>query len=190
MAINTLYLDRGIMKSAKSAYGSQYPKNIRLEKFFQSSVFSLLQKTLNNSIYKLKFEPYECRYFTTKAKAIDSFLNGRYFEDLIHNLLEIKKYRLEYEIRKFGPANYTLLHDEKKDAPGIDFILNLSNVGKTYGGYTVYLTETEELLQVNPIPNTLTFIERTKEIIKYTKYVTHRQKNPIIEVAGTVFEIR
>ena len=68
--------------------------------------------------------------------------------------------------------------------------MNLSNVGKTYGGYTVYLTETEELLQVNPIPNTLTFIERTKEIIKYTKYVTHRQKNPIIEVAGTVFEIR
>ena len=55
MAINTLYLDNGVIKSARNIYNTQNPKNIRLENFFQNSIFSLLQKKVHNSKYLLKF---------------------------------------------------------------------------------------------------------------------------------------
>ena len=79
MAINTLYVDNGILKSARKTYLAQLPKNIRLENFFQNPVFLLLQKKLNDSTYSLKFHPYKYKYFTTKSKEIESFLNFRYF---------------------------------------------------------------------------------------------------------------
>lgn len=72
----------------------------------------------------------------------------------------------------------------------MDFVLDFSQPWKNYGGYTVYLTEREELLQFWPKPNTLSFIERKSKIMKYTKYVQHRQKQPLIFVVGTVVRKR
>ena len=188
MAINTLYLDNGILKSASRIYSKQNPKNIRLDNFFQPAVFQLLRKKLHNSKYKLKFHPYKCRYSTTKLSEIDSFLEGRYFDELIKKILNIKKYKLKYEIRKFEPGNYTLLHDADKEIIGIDFVVDFSALGKKcFGGYIAYLTETEELLQLNPSSNTLSFVDRKNGVMKYTKYFTHQNKNPIVQVAGTIF---
>lgn len=188
MAINTLYLDFGVLKSARKLYNSQNPKNIRLEKFFQLPVYLLLQKKLYNSKYSLKFHPCKYKYSTTKSKEIDSFLNGGYFNQVVNKILNIKKYKIKYEIRKFEAGNYTLLHDTEKKKPGIDFVLDFSKNGRNFGGFAVYLTETKELLQLRPSPNTLSFIERKKGVMNYTKYVQHRQKQPIIQVVGRVIQ--
>ena len=187
MAINTLYLDNGVAKSIRNIYNKNNPKNIQLENFFQKAVCSILQKKLYNSKFNLKFRPYKYKYFIAKSKEIDYFLKGRYFDDLIEKILGIKKYRISYEIRKFEPGNYTLLHDFDKEKSGIDFVIDFSKDGKNYGGYTVYLTETEELLQLNPAPNTLSFVERKENVMKYTKHFTHQNKNPIVQVVGTIF---
>ena len=188
MAINTLYIDNGILKSASKTFNNQNPRNIRLEKFFQAAVFELLQRKLYNSKYSLKFHPYKYKYLTTKSKEVDSFLNGRYFQNIINSILKINKYKIEYEIRKFEPGNYTLLHDTEKEQPGIDFIIDFSGESKTYhGGYTTYLTESEELLQLKPAPNTLSFIERKKGVMKYTKYFTHQNKYSVLQVVGSIF---
>ena len=187
MAINTLYLDNGVVKSIKNIYNKNNPKNIQLENFFQKAVFLLLQNKLHNSKYQLKFHPYKYKYFIAKSKEINSFLKGRYFDDLIKKMLGIKKYKIVYEIRKFEPGNYTLLHDFEKEKPGIDFVIDFSKDKKDYGGYITYLTESEELLQLNPATNTISFIERKKNVMKYAKYVTHQNKNPIVQAAGTVF---
>lgn len=187
MAINTLYLDNAILKSAKKIYNIQNPKNIRLEGFFQQPVFSLLQKKLHSSKYSLKFHPYKYKYSVTKSKEAAAFLNGQYFDSLVKKILKIKKYKISYEIRKFEPGNYTLLHDAEKEKHGIDFVLDFSESGKNFGGYFVYLNEKEELLRSNPSSNTLSFIERSNGVMKFTKYVTHQQKNPIVQVVGTIF---
>ena len=189
MAINTLYLDNGILRSIRNTYNNQYPKNIRLEKFFQRPIFSLLQNKLQNSKFSLKFHPYKYKYFITNLKEIGSFLSGRYFRNLIRSILSINKYEIKYEIRKFESGNYTLLHDAEKEKDGIDFIIDFSKSYENSGGYVAYLTESEELLHVLPFPNTLSFIERNKNAMKYTKYVTHQQKAPIIQVFGTISKI-
>lgn len=186
MAINTIYLDGGVLKSANRTFNSQAPKNIRLENYFQKAVFHLLQVKLDNSGYSLKFHPYKCRYFTAKSKEIDSFLKGRYFGLMAMSILGFKKYKLDYEIRKFEPGCYTLLHDAGKEKPGVDFVIDFSKSNNYIGGYTSYLTESEELLTLNPKPNTLSFIERGRGVMKYTKYVTHRNKFPVVQVIGAL----
>ena len=188
MAINTLYLDTGVLKSAGKVYNNQTPKNIRLEKFFQPSVFSMLQKKLHNEIYKLKFHPYKYKYSTAKSKEIDSFLNGRYFFLLAEKIIGIKNYKTKYEIRKFENGDYTLLHDAEKEKSGVDFIIDFSKTSKTFGGHAVYLTESEELLHLSPFPNSVSFVERKQGLMKYTKYFTHQNTFPIVQVVGSIYK--
>ena len=57
---------------------------------------------------------------------------------------------------------------------------------ESYGGYTAYLTESEEILQLSPSPNTLSFVERNKGVMRYVKYVQHKQKSPLVFVMGTL----
>ena len=188
MAINTIYLDGGVLKSANKTFNSQNPRNIGLENFFQNAVFKLLQNRLYNSKFSLKFNPEKYRYFTAKSKEMESFLNGRYFDLIIKNITGIKNYKIIYEIKKFEPNCYTLLHDAEKEKPGVDFVIDFSkDASKYFGGYTNYLTESEELLTLNPKPNALSFVERNKGIMKYTKYFTHQNKNPVVMVVGTIF---
>lgn len=190
MVINPLYVDRGVLKSAKRIYRSQQPKNIRLDNFFQPAMFSLLQKKLFDAKYKTKFHPYRHKYSTAMIKEISSFLKGRYFADIVKSILNSGDCKIKHEIRRFGPGDYTLLHDTEREQAdvdaGVDFYLDFSKPCKNYGGYTVYLTETKELLQLNPCPNTLSFIECGKGVMSYTKYVTSRQEYPIVQVVGRV----
>ena len=102
--------------------------------------------------------------------------------------MSIEKFRIKYEIRKFEPGNYTLLHDAEKEKPGIDFVIDFSKSSEKFGGYTIYLTETEELLILKPSPNTISFVQREKGVMKYVKYITHQQKYPIIQVVGNIFK--
>ena len=187
MAINTLYLDGGILKSANKTYNNQNPKSIRIENFFQKAVFQLLQNKIYNSKFLLKFNPEKYRYFTTKSKEIESFIKGRYFDLIIRNILGIKNYKISYETRRFGPGCYTLLHDTEKEKAGVDFILDFSIHSKKYfGGCTTFLTESEELLQLCPKSNTLSFIGRTFGVMKYTKYFTRQNEYPIVQVVGAI----
>lgn len=189
MAINTLYMDNGVLKSAAKTYSSQNPRNIRLENFFQKAVFSLLRDKLHSSQFSLKFHPYKYKYHTAKSKEIDSFIKGRYFKDLINKTLGIKKYEIKYEIKKFEPGDYTLLHDAEEERHGVDFAIDFSQGKEYFGGYTSYLTEKEELLTVIPKPNTLSFIERKNGIIKFTKYLTHQNRFPVLQSVGTLFSL-
>jgi len=187
MAINTIYLDGGVLKSANRTFSSQAPKNIRLEAFFQKAVFKLLQNKLHNAEYSLRFHPYKYKYFTANSKEIDSFLKGRYFDLMVKKVIGLNKHKINYEIRKFEPGCYTLLHDAEKEKEGVDFIIDFSKLDTYFGGYTTYLTETEELLTLSPKTNTLSFVERKNKVMKYTKYLTHRNKAPILQVVGTIY---
>lgn len=189
MAISTIYLDNGILKKAGEIYSKQYPKNIRLENLFQKSVFLLLQKKLCNSQFRLRFHPYKYKYFTAESKEMHAFINGKYFKNLIGKILNLKNYKIRYGIRKFESGNYTLLHDAGNEKPGVDFTVDFSKPMENFGGNTVYLTQKEELLILNPSPNTLSFVDRRKGMMSYTKYVQHRQKYPIVMAVGTIYFI-
>ena len=185
MVLNRLYLDKNIVAKAREVYAKEKPKNIRLDQIFQPTIFKLLQEKLFTAAYKLKFNPLRFKYQTAKVKEVDSFLKGYYFKELVLELLNLKKYNLTYEIRLFEPGNYTLLHDAEKELAGIDFILDFSQDAKNASGCIKYLTSDEELVELDPKKNTLSFVERKQNIMRYVKYVNHRQ-TPRILVMGTL----
>lgn len=185
MAINTLYLDGNVLRKAKEVYRSQEPRNIRLEQFFQPVVFALLQRKIMSSTFHLKFNPLKYKYETAYIEEVRSFLEGRYFHEIVLSILGLKKYKLVFELRRFQPGQYTLLHDAEKEPLGIDFVLDFSEHPRNTSGCIHYLTNEEELLQLDPQPNTLSFVERKLGVMKYVKYVNHQQKTVIL-VMGTL----
>ena len=187
MAINTLYMDREVLKKAREVYEHQNPKNIRLEQFFQPAVFALLQKKIFSAAYRLHFDPKKWKYEGAKVEEMQSFLAGGYFKNIVGAILGLKKFRLSFEVRKFSPGSYTLLHDAEKEQAGIDVIIDCSLLPRNNSGCVKYLTIKEELLQLDPSPNTLSFVERKKGVMRYVKYVNHQQ-SPIILVMGTIFK--
>jgi len=184
MVFNTLYSDPAIMRRAKKAYDEDFPNNVMLEKFFQRAIFITLQNKLYNAKYSLKFDPYEYRYKITKSKEVDAFLKGEYFKQIVERIFGIKKFKVKYEVTKFEAGDFTLLHDEAKEAAGIDFIIDFSKE-KGNRGHIKHLDEKQELVQINVNPNSLTFVNRNKEM-KYIKYVSYKQKTPIVRVIGTI----
>ena len=186
MVINQLYKDIEVLTQAKEKYKQETPNNIRLQAVFQPAVFALLQKKLLQQKYTTKFHPYKYHYSTTKMPEIKQFLYGTYFKTIVANLLGIKKYSLNYEIQRFEAGSFTLLHDTEKEQTATDFIIDFSTTETSNGGYTKYLTEREELLQLNPCPNSLSFVERNKTVMYYVKYVTHATTRPLIFVRGEI----
>ena len=79
------------------------------------------------------------------------------------------------------------MHDAEKEKEGVDFVIDFSKGNGYSGGYTTYLTESEELLTLIPKTNTLSFIERKNGIMKYTKYFTNQNKTPILQVVGVIY---
>lgn len=187
MAINELYNNHQILQQARQEYNKQTPRHVQLPQFFQPAVFTLLQQKLKTQKYQQKFHPYKYRYSTTTLKEITAFVNGDYFKTLIKEIIGVTKYTTNYEITKFSAGDYTLLHDTKKEQSGVDFIIDFSSEPQSLGGHTIYLTDKEELLRTNPFPNSVTFVERRNGMMKYVKYVTHKQKEPVIFVVGTIY---
>lgn len=184
MAINPTYLDKKVRKNAFDVYNRQEPKNIRLDNFFQRTIFELLLNKLIEEKWKLKFDPYKYKYYFCKSLEVEEFLKGKYFQMIVKDVVGLKKFNLKYEIRKFDSGCYTLLHDTEREKEGVDFIIDFSN--GLFGGYTKYLTGEKELLQINPTANTISFVSREKGVMKYIKYVNHKQKWPIIMVVGVL----
>ncbi len=187
MVLNTLYLDAAMLRKAREIYLKETPHNISLETFFQPVIFTLLQQKILSSAFARHFHPYKFNYYTAKNEALQHFLNGSYFQKLIGEILQIQKYTFSYEIRKFEPGCFTLLHDDlPHEPPGIDFVINFSEAAPTHGGYIQYVDAAQELVKVVPSPNSLTIVGRPKGVMCYTKYVAHQQKFPLLYVAGTI----
>ncbi|KAJ8398576.1 hypothetical protein AAFF_G00421040 [Aldrovandia affinis] len=84
------------------------------------------------------------------------------------------------ELRRWGPGDYTLVHDH--DLDNIEFALDLllhcgcEDWQSEFGGFTSYIAsgEDEELLTVYPENNCLALVYRDKETLKFVKHVNRR----------------
>ncbi len=186
MAINTNYMESKNLINISKLYKDNVPNNIMLNSILQDKVFNLLSNKVSHSIFSSKFDPYKYRYSMASCKELDSFFYGVYFESLVKNILNIKKYSIVYNVRKFESGNFTLLHDSENSSDGIDFIMDLSRTLERNGGFINYIDSKGELLHIVSKPNSLSFINRSKGSLCYVKYVNHKQIDPIILVCGTI----
>ncbi|KAH8035716.1 hypothetical protein HPB51_008083 [Rhipicephalus microplus] len=82
-------------------------------------------------------------------------------------------------VRKWSHGTYTLAHDHDRSADecGLDVVLylNCREWKPEYGGFTTYIVkgEEEELLTLNPSPNSVALVYRDQGLLQFVKHVNH-----------------
>jgi len=100
---------------------------------------------------------------------------------------------MNYEIRRFAGGSYTLLHDrvQEREECALDLVFYFLSSSEEResedGGYTCYTDGEEELLTVEPIPNTLGLVYRNKGAMRFVKYL-RLNSPPIFDIAISMWE--
>lgn len=82
-------------------------------------------------------------------------------------------------VRKWSHGTYMLAHDHDRSADecGLDVVLylNCREWKPEYGGFTTYIVkgEEEELLTLNPSPNSVALVYRDQGLLQFVKHVNH-----------------
>ena len=179
--INTQYLTRGTLLSAKNAFRSaEGMPSIQLQQFFTKEFFSKLSNIVKKAKYKRK-ELISIASFM-EAKEVPKEINELFSSDEFRKLLslivgkELKKLG-ELRVIYFGHKDYTLVQEEVRKFPGIDLWVDFtSDWEEEFGGRISYRDAEKELVYFYPMENAVTIVNRKKEL-NFIKYVNNKAKN-------------
>ena len=131
-----------------------------------------------------------CLIFFIRIRRINSFIRYAFnFKDLVNNFFNIKDLDVVFNILKFEHGCFSLLHNYLKNLPvGIDFFIDFSDSSDRNGGFIRYIDNKKVVLEIVTVPNSISFVRRSRNMLKYFKYVNHKQLKPIILVSGTIFK--
>ena len=164
------YLNYENLVEIKKTYSQNYPKSIKLDKFFKEDKYLLLQKEILNLKFKKIFSPMESSFSSSEI--------GTEFKKLISS--EEFKYFIEFitgkKVNSCKPSSicvehkdYTLLKDYfKEEFLEINFFF--SQWQEEFGGYFSYF-KNEELLRIVPSENSATIVNVEDGIQNFIKYV-------------------
>ena len=164
------YLNYENLANIKNTYSKNYPKSIRLDRFFKEDKYNLLQKEIFSQRFKKISSPMECSFST--AEISDEFkklINSQEFKDLIEFITGKKLQNHKSNCICIGHKNYTLLKDDfNEEFLEINFFF--SGWKQEFGGYFSYF-KNEELLRIIPSENSVTFVNIGDKIQNFIKYI-------------------
>ena len=176
MEVNAIYGEQEVQESIRKAFYSNEMPSIQLQDFLGDK-FKLIQKELVNSVFNEVFEIGKCSY--TEHLAHNRILN-EFVEWLETCFLDYIKFidkdisKIEIKFLSFGHRNYTLMSDEKT-TPGYLVQLDFTQLWEdSYGGFTSFVKNNEEVLRINPMQNSLTVVKIDEDTKYFTKYVNHK----------------
>lgn len=84
------------------------------------------------------------------------------------------RFPLSESSRRFSHRDYTILHDQDAQRPGIVALLFLEDWDEEWGGYIAFVKHGKTLLKFTPRRNTLLIFERKDGVRYFVKYINHR----------------
>ncbi len=165
--INPVY-DEETLNAAKRSF--KLSGNLQLLSFLSSKGIEHF-KHLN---FKRFFVPEEYSYGVAKAPAI---------KELQSVLQKLTGKRFTFSVLKFEHGDYTVLCDDLKPAKGVVVVLDLADFDESWGGYTSFMKDGEELFRVVAKQNSLALINQSG-LRSFTKYVNHHAQHPRILLYG------
>ena len=182
--INPAYA--GLLHDVRRAFQLAKPNSIQLHKFLDQDQLARLNRAIKKLKFKENYVP-DLHYYK-QAEKIPKELKQlmRQIAGFVQFVSGKKVKCKEITIRSFGKKHYTLLHDAKKEKPGIDFVLDLTpKWDPEAGGSMIYMKNGEDIITIRPAFNTFSLVKRTKDMMRFVKYVNHKAKNKILLVQGT-----
>ena len=165
--INSEY-DEEKLNEAKISF--KLSGNLRLPSFLSSKGL----EHFKHLKFKRVYIPGKSSFSIAKAPAIKE-------ADFILKKLTGRKFI--FSVLKFEHGDYTVLYDDLKLSKGVAVVLDLVNFDESWGGFTSFMKDAEELFRVVSKQNTLTIINQSG-LRSFTKYVNHHARHPRIFLYG------
>lgn len=165
--INPVY-DEETLNEAKISF--KLSGNLQLLSFLSSKGL----EHFKHSRFKRVFIPEEYSHSVAKAPAI---------KGLQSILQKLTGKKFTFSVLKFEHGDYTVLYDALKPAKGVAVILDLADFDESWGGYTSFMKDSEELFRVVAKQNSLTLVNQSG-LKSFTKYVNHHAQHPRIFLYG------
>jgi len=165
--INPAY-QKAIKQLQKNLHVMSMAEFLKKEWYFKAEKIVKKEKGKNSTI------PGKHSYtVATTPSIIKSFFNSSEFLSFISKILKKKAKSVTSKLFVFQWKDHTLLHDETKQKPGVDLILDFTTdwLEKT-GGETIIVGK--EVKVITPQQNTLSIIIRKQDEQSFIQYVNHK----------------
>lgn len=103
--------------------------------------------------------------------------------DILQLLTGLKKWK--YALLCLEKGDYSVLYDELKPGKGFAFFLDLSDLDESWGGYTSFMKDSEEIIRVVPRANALTVVNQAG-LKSFHKYVNHHASHSRVFLYGVL----
>lgn len=183
-----IYADTQALNAARDAFTKNNPRHIQLRDALRPAIWKKLWAELQHSDWQQHYLPDVFHYKTTPVpREITTFFSSQTFCDRITQITGKTIKHITLELHSFEHRNYTLLHDEAKQPEALFLFLELTTQwNPSWGGFTSFVKDEEELLRLYPVPNTLTLVHQQKNTQHFTKYVNfYAGKHRRIVLKGT-----
>ena len=189
-SINPGYFDQESIKKIRSLYHSNKDfSSITLQNFFSGRTFQKCRKELA----KLKFikdkDPLHHSYAIAKLSGVlQTIISHKDLTSFLSLILNKKIKKIEASAYLISWKDYSILHDEAKEKPGIDLIVDCtSGWDERAGGSIIYVDGTGHYHRIPAKENQLIIAERTKPIQRFFQYVNHySQPKKRLLIMGTI----
>lgn len=184
MKINRIYLDHEIKCQMKEFFESE--GFLQLNDFIQKNNLTNIKKNIleqdlkeiYNPILIKKKQMFKKDTYNHEILKLIEFFSSKDFIQFIEEILDLELMLHKIELNIYSHKDFILLSDYAKKDETIDIIFDLSDTwNEFYGGILTYTTNEEEVFYLEPSFNTLTFLYKPEEIMKYLKYVNNLAKN-------------
>ncbi|KAI8898055.1 Oxoglutarate and iron-dependent oxygenase degradation C-term-domain-containing protein [Globomyces pollinis-pini] len=190
--VNSAYLNEKNLSFISSKFEKE--SFVQLQKFLKPEMYTKLYESMKaNTFSNITGTANAYRYHTlsgiTKADdktyefihSFRTFLESTVFHYLLSSItgLKLKTTPVTSTVRSFSPLDYTLMNDNFIEQSGIDVIFafpvdlngknNECEWEDAWGGLTQYVADTQTLLSVSPIHNTLQLVDRDTETLRFVK---------------------
>jgi len=197
--VNREYRRAGLIKKVNKKFAED--SSLELHNYLRKDKYDELVDAFSK-VHWNQVGPANRRHYGLEAKGepgiLQDFKEFLYSEEFRSHLKEITGLELNQvwaEVRRLAPGDYSLAHsfDPENKKSGLDvlfsFIPAKTKWDPNFGATLHYLAneQDEELLTVEPNPNTLALIYRTEEgALRFLHYVNHKAPCPMYQ-AGAIF---
>ncbi len=183
--INATYLNPINTDQICEAFAANSPPSVQLREILDEKVLREIQKELQTAQWASKALYDEYSYEESElTPAARKVLASTEFIYLLQKITKTRVRKIKANFCSFAQGHYTLLLDKYHIRKQLYFEIEITAAWSSdWGGYTSFV-EKEEILRINPIPNSLVLVESKAQ--RFVKYVTHQAEDRRIFICGTI----
>ena len=175
--INSSYFNHSALTQLCTSFRSDpVVPSVQLGELFTAVFYKKLQVEIKKLGFIVQRKPFQYSYASAPVPTLlDEFFSSPSFLRLMKSIVGKNVGGVTARTLRFGWKDYTLLHDQLVEKPGIDLIIDLAQEwNSAAGGCVRYVDGTGSYTTISPLRNSLTVVQRRKGVQRFVQYVNHR----------------